>query len=88
MVVNEARCECEQAQRDAGAEAFDRAAAVLFEGELAFAGPEHRFDPLANRAQRSVAALLVLRSGLRKRAPIPAMICSNSPAKPLSAMTV
>src|SRR4051812_48255068 len=55
VVVDESGGEREQAQRDEGAEAFDGACAVVFEGELALARPEPRFDPLAHGAERSVA---------------------------------
>ncbi len=55
LVVHQARGECEESECDAGAQALGRAAAVGFEGELAFAGPEHRFDPLTDGAERSVA---------------------------------
>src|SRR4051794_37555609 len=63
VVVDESGGEGEQAQRDAGAEALDGASAVGFEGELALAGPEHRFDPLAHGAERSVAVRFVLAVG-------------------------
>src|SRR5512139_4024073 len=59
VVVDDARGEGEQSERDAGAEAWEGAAAVGFEGELALAGPDDRFDPLADRAERSVAVGLV-----------------------------
>ena len=58
LVVDEPRGEREQAQCDAHADAFDGAAAVAFERELALTGPEHRLDPLADRAERAVAARL------------------------------
>src|SRR3954464_13582136 len=60
VVVDEACGEREEAQRDAGAQPFDRPSTVGFEGELAFAGPEHRFDPLAHGAERSMTRRLVL----------------------------
>jgi hypothetical protein len=63
VVVDEAGGEGEQPERDAGAEALDGACAVGFEGELSFAGPEHRFDPLTDRAQRSVPARFVFAVG-------------------------
>src|SRR3954447_13814253 len=63
LVVEESGSEREQAQGDAGAEALDGASAVGFEGELALAGPEHRFDPLAHGAERSVTMGLVLAIG-------------------------
>src|SRR3954451_10248541 len=66
VVVDESGGECEQSEGDAGAEAFDGASAVGFEGELALAGPEHRFDPLAHGAERSVAAGLVLAVGAQE----------------------
>src|SRR5215207_1016973 len=66
LVVDEARGECEQAQGDAHADAFDGASAVAFECELALAGPEHRLDPLADRAERAVSVRLVLAVGAQE----------------------
>src|SRR4051812_16219050 len=63
MVVQDAGGEGEQAQRDAGAEAFDGAAAVCFQGELALAGPDDRLDPLADRSAAAVAAGFVFAVG-------------------------
>src|SRR3954449_10631239 len=60
VVVDESGGEGEESERDAGAEALGGASAVVFEGELALTGPEHRFDPLAHGAERSMAAGLVL----------------------------
>src|SRR3954462_10508164 len=65
-VVPEAGCEREQAERDAAGEAGHGAGAVAFESELAFAGPEHRFDPLADGSERSVAARFVFAVGAQK----------------------
>src|SRR5918998_6196006 len=66
VVVDKACGECEQSERDAGAEALEGAAAVGFEGELSFAGPEHRFDPLADWSERSVAMGFVVAVGPQK----------------------
>ena len=63
VVVDEAGGEGEQAQSDASAEALGRAAGVGFEGELALAGPEDRFDSLAHRAERAVAVRFVAAVG-------------------------
>src|SRR5579859_6954924 len=59
LVVGEAGCECEEPECDADAQSGDGAAAVAFECELAFAGPERRFDPLADRSERAVASRFV-----------------------------
>src|SRR5215211_1644678 len=89
VVVQDAGGEGEQAQRDADADAAQGSSAVGVEGELALAGPDDRFDPLADGPEGAVAVRSSRRSGLRKCAPRAAMICSNSsPAKPLSAMTM
>src|SRR5215207_10768806 len=70
LVVDETRGEREQSERDAGAQALDRASSVRFEGELAFAGPEHRFNPLADPPERPVAARFVFAVGAQEpRAP-------------------
>src|SRR5215213_3558141 len=66
LVVDQARGQGEQSERDAGAQTLDCASAVCFEGELAFAGPEHRLDPLADRALRSVASRFVFAVGAQK----------------------
>ncbi len=42
LVVNKARREGEQSERDAGAEPFQGAATLAFERELVLAGPEQR----------------------------------------------
>ena len=63
VVVDKAGGESEQSQRDAGAQAFDRAGGVGFEGELALAGPKHGFDPLAHGSQRAVASRFVFAVG-------------------------
>src|ERR1700730_5520489 len=59
LVVDEAGCECEQPECDADAQSGDGAAAVAFEGELAFAGPDRRLDPWGDRSERAVASPLV-----------------------------
>src|SRR4051812_8669887 len=66
VVVPDAGCEREQAERDAAGEAGQGAGAVAFESELAFASPEHRFDPLANRSEGSVAARFVFAVGAQE----------------------
>src|SRR3954449_8250656 len=66
VVVDESGGEGQESERDAGAEALDGASAVGFEGELALAGPEHRFDPLAHGAERAVAWGLVLAVGAQE----------------------
>src|SRR5215210_443813 len=87
VVVPEAGCEREQAKRDAAGEAGHGAGAVAFESELAFAGPKHRFDPLANRSEGSVAAWFVFAVGAQKAGAAAGHERSNSsPAKPLSAI--
>src|SRR5918992_4256245 len=65
-VLPEARGEREQAQGDADAETGEGAGAVAFEAELAFAGPEHRFDALADEPERAVAWLLVAAVGAQE----------------------
>src|SRR5215210_3006788 len=60
LVVDEAGGEGQEAQRDSHAEAFESAPAVVFEGELALAGPDDRLDPLADAAERAVAGRGVL----------------------------
>src|SRR5918995_3149206 len=65
-VVPEAGGEGEQPHADAGAETGEGAGAVALEPELAFAGPEDRFDPLADVPERSVAAGLVLAVGAQE----------------------
>src|SRR5918996_5054418 len=62
-VVPEAGGEGEQAHPDAGAEAGQGAGAVAFEPELALAGPEDRFDALADVPERAEAGLLVAAGG-------------------------
>src|SRR5918996_2039121 len=68
-VVPEAGGEGQQAQADPGAETGEGAGAVALEAELAFAGPEDRFDPLADVPERAVAARLVLAVGAQKGCP-------------------
>lgn len=63
LVVGKARGEREESEYDAGAHPLRGAVAVGFKGELAFAGPEHRFDRLTNRAERSMAVRFVLAVG-------------------------
>src|ERR671922_216091 len=63
VVVDEPCGESEQPERDADADAGDGPAAVAFERQLALAGPKHRLDPLTDRAERAVAARLVLAVG-------------------------
>jgi hypothetical protein len=64
--VGESCGEGEQPQGDAGADAGERAPAVGFECELSFAGPEDRFDPLADRSERPVAGWFVFSVGTQK----------------------
>src|SRR5919197_2551860 len=66
VVVDESGGEGEQPEGHADAHAGNGAAAVAFERELAFAGPEHGFDPLADRAERAVAAIFVAAIGAQK----------------------
>src|SRR5918999_287421 len=65
-VVPEAGGEGEQAHPDAGAEAGQGAGAVAFEPELALAGPEDRFDALADVPERAEAGLLVAPVGAQQ----------------------
>src|SRR5918994_6089681 len=62
-VVPEAGGEGEQAHTNAGAEPAQSAGAVALESELALAGPEHRFDALADEPERAKAGLLVTAVG-------------------------
>src|SRR5918998_3979380 len=48
-----------EAREDAFAQSRERAGAVAFEREQVLAGPEDRFDPLADRRQMRAAAGLV-----------------------------
>jgi hypothetical protein len=66
VVVEETGGEGQESQRDACAQAFDGAPAVGFEGELALAGPEHRFDPLADRSEGAVAMGFVAAVGAQE----------------------
>src|SRR5579859_5849824 len=66
LVVGEAGCEREQAQGDADAEAGECSAAVAFECELAFGGPDCGFDPLADGAERPVAGRFVFAVGAQE----------------------
>src|SRR3954464_2665563 len=59
VVVPDAGGQCEQSEADARAEAGEGAGAVVFEAELAFAGPKGRFDPLAHGTEAAVAARFV-----------------------------
>src|SRR3954470_6246091 len=63
VVVPDASGQREESEADAGAEAGERAGAVTFEAELAFAGPEGRFNPLADGAQAAVTARFILAIG-------------------------
>src|ERR1700678_4112961 len=51
--------EAAEASQDAFAEAGEGAGAVAFEGEEVFAGPEDRFDPLADRREVRTATTFV-----------------------------
>jgi hypothetical protein len=62
-VVPDADRECEDALADACPDAVECAAAVAFEGELAFGGVDDRFDPLADAAERPGAGLLAFAVG-------------------------
>src|SRR4051812_12658617 len=66
VVVEESGGEGREPERAAGPQSFVGAAAVGFEGELALAGPEHRFDPLAHGAERAVAWGLVAAVGAQE----------------------
>src|SRR5215207_471346 len=66
VVVPEGGCEGEQSESDARAEAGEGARAVAFESELAFAGREHRLDPLADRPELAEAGRFVLAVGSQK----------------------
>src|SRR5215211_1602035 len=52
-----------EALQDAFSESGEGAGAVAFEGEQVFAGPEDRFDALADRCQVRAGAALVGASG-------------------------
>ena len=88
-VVPEAGCEGEQSQADVGSEAGEGAGAVAFEPALALAGPEHRFDALADESQRAEARPLVLAVGAQEGRSLLGgeALEKSSPAKPLSAMS-
>jgi hypothetical protein len=58
-VVPEAGGRGEQSQADAGAEAGEGAGAVALEPELAFAGPEDRFDPLAVPSPEALSTTMI-----------------------------
>src|SRR2546423_7092006 len=62
-VVPDAGGEGEDALADACPDAGEGAAAVVFEGELAFGGVDDRFDPLTDAAEGAVAGLLVAAGG-------------------------
>src|SRR5579859_2730200 len=59
MVEDDAGGEAEEALKNAFSEALDGAGAVALECEELFAGPEDRFDPLADRRQVRTATGLV-----------------------------
>src|SRR6476620_5689254 len=63
VVVPDPGGQREQSQADAGAESGQGAGAVAFEAELAFAGPDGRFDPLAHSAEAAVATRFVVAVG-------------------------
>src|SRR6266496_4663995 len=59
VVEGDAGGEAEEALQDPFAEAGEGAGAVAFEGEQVFAGPEDRFDALADRGEvRSLAGFV------------------------------
>src|ERR1700678_3688327 len=62
-VVPDADGECEDALADAGPDALGGAAAVAFEGELAFGRLDDRFDPLADPSEVPVAGGVVFAVG-------------------------
>src|SRR3990172_874563 len=66
VVVDEAGGEGQESERDACADAWEGAPAVAFEGELPFAGPEDRLDPLAHRVEGPVSAGFVLAVGAQE----------------------
>jgi len=60
LVVEGDRCgEAAEAGEDSFSESGEGAGAVAFEGEEFFAGPEDRFDPLADRREVWFGATLV-----------------------------
>jgi hypothetical protein len=62
---------------------------VGFEGELALAGPDDRFDPLADGAERAVAVGFVAAVGSEEvGAEVGHDVLELLAGKPLSAMTV
>src|SRR6516165_772246 len=63
VVEDDAGGEAEEALEDAFSEALDGAGAVPLEGEEVFAGPEDRFDPLADRREVRPAPGFVFASG-------------------------
>src|SRR4029077_9771309 len=56
VVEDDARGEAEEALEDAFSDAWERAAAVAFEGEEVFEGPEDRLDALADRRETRSSA--------------------------------
>jgi hypothetical protein len=54
-----------EAGEEAYAEVSECASAVALEREDVFAGPEDRFDPLADRREVRVIALVLVAAGLR-----------------------
>src|SRR5215470_14348595 len=65
-VVPDADRAGEHALADAGPDALEGAAAVVFERELAFDGVDDRLDPLAEAAERAEARLLVFAVGAQQ----------------------
>ena len=65
-VVPEAGGEGEQTHADAHAQAWEGASAVALEPELALAGPEDRFDALADEPARVVARWFVAAVGTQQ----------------------
>src|ERR1700694_396176 len=63
VVEGDACGEAEEALKDAFANAAEGAGAVAFEGEQVFAGPEDRFDALADGGEVGAVAGLVLAPG-------------------------
>ena len=67
-MVERDRCrEAAEPGEDSFSEALEGAGAVAFEGEEVFAGPEDRFDPLADRREVRAAAAFVAAAGAQDR---------------------
>lgn len=68
VVVEHYGCgECGEPGAQTDAEVVQCACAVSFEGEDVFAGPEDRFDPLADRGEVRTVAFLVFAAGPQDR---------------------